>query len=76
MLNRLPKLVELSHEWYLTNFKYQELDFYPRLFDELKKEPFGVSLGHTKIYKYINQYLVLLSCMFEWKKSVCVLCSL
>ena len=33
-LSRLPKPVGLSHEWIKTYFKYQEPEFYSRLFDE------------------------------------------
>ena len=32
LLSILPKPVELSHEWVLTNFKYQEPEFYAILF--------------------------------------------
>ena len=28
MISRPPKNVELSHKWYLKNFKYQEPEFY------------------------------------------------
>ena len=34
ILSRLPKPVELSHKWVLTNFKYQEEEFHDILFDE------------------------------------------
>ena len=33
LLSILPKSVELSNEWIKTNFKYQEPEFYSRLFD-------------------------------------------
>ena len=32
LLSRLKKPVELSHEWVLTKFKYQEPEFYSRCF--------------------------------------------
>ena len=34
MISRLPKPVELSHEWVLKILKYQEPSFYARLFDD------------------------------------------
>ena len=48
MLSRLPKPVELSHEWVLKNFRYQEPQFYARLFDNSEKLPFELPPGHTK----------------------------
>ena len=49
MLRRQTKPVELSHKWYLKIFKYQEPEFYAKLFDESKEGPFEVPTGHTKI---------------------------
>ena len=40
ILSRLPKTVEISHEWVKTNFKYQEPEFYSRLFDDSEKGHF------------------------------------
>ena len=66
-------MVELSHERILTNFKYQEPEFYPRLFDELEKGHFKVSLGRKKFDEIIKHlYLVLLRFMFLSKKIVLV----
>ena len=73
LLSRIPKLVELSHEWVLTNFKYQEPEFYSRLFDESEKGTFEVPTGRTNKYK--SQHLMLLICMFSRKKRACVFCS-
>ena len=46
--SRLPKPIEISHEWFLKIFKYQEPEFYSRLFDESEKVPFEVSPGFTQ----------------------------
>ena len=43
------KTVELSHTWVLTNFKYQETEFYSRLFDESEEGPFEVPPGLTNV---------------------------
>ena len=43
-----PKTVEISHEWVLTNFKYQEPKFYSRLFNESEKVTFESPPGRTK----------------------------
>ena len=37
ILSILPKTVEISHEWVLKIFKYQEPEFYARLLMRLKK---------------------------------------
>ena len=47
-ISRLPKPIELSDEWVLKIFKYQEPEFYSRLFDESEKVPFEVSPGFTQ----------------------------
>ena len=39
-LIRPTNTVVLSHEWIKTNFKYQEPEFYSRLFDESGNGPF------------------------------------
>ena len=48
ILSRLPNPVELSHKYVLTNFKYEELEFYSRLFDESEKGPFELPPVFTK----------------------------
>ena len=50
LLSRLTNPVEISRDWALTNFKYQEPEFYSRLFGEAGKGPFEVPMGHTKKY--------------------------
>ena len=47
-LSRLPKPVELSHEWVLKIFKYHYPEFYSRLFYESEKRNFEVAPGSTK----------------------------
>ena len=42
MLSRLTKPVELSHDWVLTNLKYQEPEFYSRFFEESEQGCFEV----------------------------------
>ena len=34
LISSLPNPVELSHKWVFTNLKYQDPEFYTRLFDE------------------------------------------
>ena len=48
LLSRLTKPVELSNKWVLTNFKYQEPEFYAILFDE-SEGPFEDTPVHTKV---------------------------
>ena len=48
ILSRLPKPIELTHKWIKINFKYQEPEFYFRLFDESDNGPFEVPSGHIK----------------------------
>ena len=68
ILSILPKTVEISHEWVLKIFKYQEPEFYARLFDESEEVPFEVPprfmdvavirkpvLGATNLYFSVNQ---------------------
>ena len=45
----LQKPVELSHEWVLTSFKFQEPEFYARLFDESEEDYFEVPKDVTKV---------------------------
>ena len=54
ILSRLPNPVELSPEWVLEIFKYQEPDFYSRFFDESEKGPFEVSAGCANKYGKIS----------------------
>ena len=42
LLSILPKPVEISHEWVLKSFKYQETSFYARLFDRYEEVTFEV----------------------------------
>ena len=63
-LSGLTNPVEISHEWVLTNFKYQEPKFYSRLFNESEKVTFESPPGCTK-KDLKNKYLMLLSCMFS-----------
>ena len=67
LLSRLQKSVELSHEWFLENFKYQEPEFYYILFDESEILFFEVPPGRKNTY-IKNMYLMLLSCIFYIKK--------
>ena len=46
----LSKPVEPTNEWIKTNFKYQELEFYYRLFDESQNGPFKVTPGLINTY--------------------------
>ena len=77
MLSRLSKPDELTHEWLLTNFKYQKPEFYARLFDQSLKGLFGVPPCHTKVgvirnpIPGYNKWYV-----FQESNSACVLCSL
>ena len=64
LLSRLPKSVELSHKCIKNIFKYQEPEFYSKLFDESEKGPFEVPPGRTKTRDFKNWYLMLQSCMF------------
>ena len=50
LISRIPKPVELPHECIKTNFKYQDPEFYYRLFDESGNEPFGFSPRRKKTY--------------------------
>ena len=75
-LCKLPKPVELSHNWILTNFKYQEPESYTRLFDYSEEGYFEVPTGFTKAVFIIK----LLSCapnlyVFQESNSVCLFCS-
>ena len=49
-LSRLPKPVEPPHEWIKKIFKYQEPEFYSRLFDDPENGPFEATPGHTKTH--------------------------
>ena len=42
MISRLKNTVELSHGWVFKISKYQETDFYDRLFDDSGEGPFEV----------------------------------
>ena len=70
MISILPKNVELSQECVLANFKYQDPEFYARLFDNSKEGPFEVHTGRIKVCVIKKEYLVLLSCMFFSKERV------
>ena len=54
ILSRLPKPIELVHKLVLTNFKYQELGFYSRLFDGFKKGTLKTPSRCTKMYEKNN----------------------
>ena len=47
MLSILPKHVDLSHEWVLEMFKYQEPAFHAILFDKSEEGLFEVPPGCT-----------------------------
>ena len=49
MSDRLSGTVELSQYCILTTFKYQDPEFYARLFDESEEGPYGVPPGHTNV---------------------------
>ena len=51
LLSRLPNNVELSYNWVLTNFKYQEPYFYSIFFDDSERRPFEVPTGRTNKYE-------------------------
>ena len=51
LLSILPKPFELTHKWIKKNFKYQEPEFYSRLFDESENRPFEVPPGNIKTYE-------------------------
>ena len=67
MLIIIPKPVELSQEWFLKILKYQEPEFYTRLFDNPDEGTFEVPTFCMEVFRIRNQYLVLLSCMFSRK---------
>ena len=48
MLIILQKPVGISHEWVLNFFKYQEPEFYARLFNNYEEGPFEVPPGSMK----------------------------
>ena len=54
ILSMIPKPVELSHNWVLTDFKYQEPAFYARLFNKSEEGSFEVPTGRTKVGVIIN----------------------
>ena len=71
MLSRQPNPVKISQEWVLINFKYQDPEFYARLFDNSGEGPFVFPPGHMKFcvvkipltgtdksYVSVNQYLL------------------
>ena len=49
-LSRLPKLVELKHNWIKKNFNYQEPEFYSRFFDESENGLFEFTPALIKTY--------------------------
>ena len=71
--SREPKPFGLSNECIRNNFKYQETEFYSRLFDESEHGPFEVPPRRKKKYDK-NEYLILLSCMF-YRKIRVLMCS-
>ena len=54
MIIRLPKPIELLHDWVLENFKYQDPCFYARLFDDSEEGPFEVPPGRKKVFVIIK----------------------
>ena len=75
LLSRLPKSVELSHNWILINFKYQGPEFYARLFYELGKGPFEFIPVRTKVHeirKLVHSAPKLY--VFQENNSASVLC--
>ena len=54
VLGRLPKAVELSHLWVKMNLKYQDPEFYTRLFDEPENGSFEVPPVRTKTNEKIS----------------------
>ena len=49
-ISRLPKPVGISHEWIKLNFKYQNPEFFSRLFDESENVLFEVPPRRTDTY--------------------------
>ena len=45
MISRILKPIELSHDWVLKNFKYQDPEFYNRSFDQSEEGPSEVTPG-------------------------------
>ena len=66
LLIRIPKPIELSHKCIKINFKYQETEFYYRLFDKSENGPFEVPLGSANIHNK-NSVPMLQRCMFIGK---------
>ena len=77
MLRRLPKPVKLSHERVLKMFKYQEPEFYTRLFYESEKGLFEVPTDCTNKDE-IGKLVPGAPELYVFKKinSVCIFCSL
>ena len=78
MLSILTNTVELSHEWILINFKYQEPEFYARIFDESEDGYFEVPPGCIKVgiirkllpndpKLYIFRLSIVLSCSVHFR---------
>ena len=77
ILSRLLNTVVISHEWVLTNFKYQRTAFHYRLFDESEEVPFEVTTGSTNSAVIIKPLLGANNLYdFQDRNIVCVLCSL
>ena len=77
LLSSLPKIVELSHEWVLIHFKYQEPKFYSRLVHNSEEGSFEVSPGCMKVGVIIKPLTDFPKCrVIKERKSVCVFCSL
>ena len=74
-LSGITKPVELSHYWIKTILKYQDPEFYSRLFDESKNGPFEVLPVCKKIYGWkISTWCSYVVC-FTTNNSACVICS-
>ena len=77
ILSRLLKPVEISHEWMLTNLKYQEPESYAKLFDESERGSFEVPPGRTKKYEMRKSSPGAPKLyVYQERKIACVGCSL
>ena len=54
LLSKLKNHVELSQEWSLKKFKYQDPEFYDRLFDNSEEGPFKIPPGCMNIFVIIK----------------------
>ena len=77
LLSILTNNVELSHKWVLKHFKYQETEFYARLFYDYEEGPFedpkvrtnvGVIIkivsGDSRLYVFQDKNIACVFCQF------------